>query len=632
MGIVVPDSRVDQALANMPADFFERLRQGRSASISRDMVRGVIADWEKVNLASEIGTGVTRVSETEVRRKARETLEKVRVHFVSLPTSLYFDGSEVIPPEELQAHFEAFKNTPQGEGEGFGYGYQIPTRLTVQYIKADIDTLLAHAGDTIRVTEDQARTYYTENKSRFRRPPPTPPTSPPLPSPLLPTTSPAATAPAATAPASRVPTTVKAAIVHAQEVVATTTQPTTRPTSRATTSPSASRPTKIPAKPTPPLYSSFDEVRSDVEQRIKREKLTELAIKAMESIQQRLYKPWYVAGRDEEGYPEAPPATATLDHYATELAAVQKRWTLARNFTVTTTKPFNASPSGASAVPGIGQTFPVDPLDRAGGFMMQIQYVKGVGTYPTGQSNTDTSLYLGTFQTSPKLLKDGDGSVYLWRVVAVDPAHAPATLQEVDFKVEADLRALHAYQKAGELAQQLRPIAREKGLDAAFNELPEDIRNRLTLMTPPPFARVIQSTRQSFSSRQPLEQPSPVQGLTGSLDSRKRFIEACFEMADAPQIAADDHRVKVLEMPEARQWVVIEWRETQPMLRVAYQSQRESIRQSLTQTLRGEALRQWFTRENVRRRTGYAPVNPPVGADDDASETPATPDATEGAE
>ena len=48
---------------------------------------------------------------------ARDTLEKVRVQYASLPVRSFLDATEEISDDEIASHFEARKDTASGEGD-----------------------------------------------------------------------------------------------------------------------------------------------------------------------------------------------------------------------------------------------------------------------------------------------------------------------------------------------------------------------------------------------------------------------------------------------------------------------------------------------------------------------------------
>ena len=165
-GLKVTDAQANEALGGMQPARLNDVR--KRMQVSMDDIRNAIKDWIMVMRAAETATAVGHVTEPQLRLMARDTLEKVRVQYASLPVRSFLDATEEISDDEIASHFEARKNIPAGEGEGLGHGYQTPTQLVVQYVMADVSNLTAD----MTVTEEEARAYHIENKGLFRRPTP----------------------------------------------------------------------------------------------------------------------------------------------------------------------------------------------------------------------------------------------------------------------------------------------------------------------------------------------------------------------------------------------------------------------------------------------------------------------------
>ena len=296
-------------------------------------------------------------------------------------------------------------------------------------------------------------------------------------------------------------------------------------------------------------------------------------------------------------------------------------------FTTGITEPFDATVSKAARIPQLGRSRPADPSVLVGGFSSLVVKVKGVAPFPDPDDpSADTSLYLGLYQTCPIVLLDDDtGNVFLFRVLNVEPAHAPASVDEVRLKIISDLRKLHGYQRAEALARQLEPVARSQGILAAHTSLDATVRTRVRIHNPPPFARIVRTERppSRLGPGGIVEQPSPVRGIYGSTESRERFIQACFELGETPTTQPTDRRVRVLGRDDVREWVLIEWIETIPMRREDYRKEREKLLTMLRRQQQLELRRRWFDRENLRRRAGFHEIVSAEAEENEEASAPA---------
>ena len=104
------------------------------------------------------------LSDNRLVREGRRQLEGADVQLVVLPAKA--DDAAAPTPEELQAHFDAWKDTVPGEGD-HGFGYRLPDRATVEWLV--IPRASVEAGIRAAVADDDTdvRMFWRRNEGRF---------------------------------------------------------------------------------------------------------------------------------------------------------------------------------------------------------------------------------------------------------------------------------------------------------------------------------------------------------------------------------------------------------------------------------------------------------------------------------
>jgi hypothetical protein len=184
--------------------------------------------------------------------------------------------------------------------------------------------------------------------------------------------------------------------------------------------------------------------------------------------------------------------------------------------------------------------------------------------------------------------RDAEGNYYVFRITAADPAHAPATIAEVEKKVRDDWTTAQAYDKAKQQAQQLLAAAKTQGLDAAAKtggDLP-----------------VITTGLFYDSPRFPIDNYNlPAQSLP-------KFVQDAFALFHDRLKTGNEHPMSVIELPKSATAVVAQLTDAKPAIKhdrfdllvAATQHQLGAQRQAIM------ALR-WFTPDLIQARMEFQP-------------------------
>lgn len=102
---------------------------------------GIVSDWRMQNLVDQLS-------------------HEIDIKLFILSADSFLDDVPEPTEEELQAHFEQYKDVKPGEGE-YGLGYRQSDRVKIEYLKIDYTSVL----DQINVTGKDARKWYYLNKN-----------------------------------------------------------------------------------------------------------------------------------------------------------------------------------------------------------------------------------------------------------------------------------------------------------------------------------------------------------------------------------------------------------------------------------------------------------------------------------
>ena len=156
----------------------------RGFRIRTDRVLDAVGQYLAVAESTRAITIATLPSETEIRSAARQALERVKVRAVVLPAIAFFDAAVQFTEEQIQTHFQKYRD--REAGKGLDFGYRVPPSVRVQYIKIDRNRIMESIG--VANIESKAKKYFQEQRERnpdFRRPAPAEPVEPTPPSPFM---------------------------------------------------------------------------------------------------------------------------------------------------------------------------------------------------------------------------------------------------------------------------------------------------------------------------------------------------------------------------------------------------------------------------------------------------------------
>ena len=102
------------------------------------------------------------VSDVRLQNLAEDLRHTVSVAAVLVDAGKFIDEVPEPTEEELQAHFEKYRDVRPGEGE-FGLGYRLEDRAQVEYLTLDYDSVL----ESIPATGLNGRRWYDQNRPRL---------------------------------------------------------------------------------------------------------------------------------------------------------------------------------------------------------------------------------------------------------------------------------------------------------------------------------------------------------------------------------------------------------------------------------------------------------------------------------
>ncbi|MCP4247112.1 MAG: hypothetical protein GY778_08685 [bacterium] len=543
-----------------------------------EQIYAAAAQFFSVRQAVEAVAAAAQTSEAELRIAARNAFERVSVHVVALPADALVDSEATFTDEQLNEQLGKYRE--QQPKQGLNFGYHLPQRAKAQYLRVDLEKVIAG----LRIGESTllraARDHWKANREdpAYLRPPPEPD-----PVPTTQSTQPAESA-AEDDPAAP-------DVADASDDESATTQPT-----------DAADATSKPADDPPPskYYETFTEARVAALAVIRKQKAADRAAKVAEALAQRVAEPWFDTDRGEDQYKVLPPEQDDLSFYDTAQADLPPERVYEGAVTVGTTDWFSAQ--DVRLLPGLGRAQLAIPGGESRRFGQLAFQVQGLADMPQ-RSEADTSLFLARYESCPLPLTDPDGNLYIYRMVAVEPARAPETLDEVRPAVIADLRLLKAFEEAQRLGQSLldRAVAAEGGLKAAW-EADTELQGRLGenggFAESNPFSRERVQKFSGFSF------PTYVNkvGIVA-----RPFVDRCFELGTATDPAG---RFAVIPIEDSAMVAVVQWTETLPMREDSYEVGRQQVAAGIMGLRRQQLVAQWLNPELIRSRNEFEPEKP----------------------
>ncbi len=513
----------------------------RRLRVKPGLIYEALAEMRSVQIVAEAMTGVSAPSTAEVRRAARDALDRVKVNAVVLPAALFVDETAEFSDERLEAQLEAHRDAKPEAGMNFGY-YVEPS-LTVQYVKIDRNAI----AERIRIPdlERKAKRYFDENREgdpAFRRPPektPVPDADPDHP-------------------------------------------------------PEAEGEQGEAESP----FLSWEQAKDAAMDAVR----TQRAAEAAEQIANwmRIYddEQWADVDRGEDRYKPAPEAVVNLEYYDKTIRKIPVTIAYPEAVTVATSGEFFRDNAGD--VEGIGSATYRPRRGASRSFAtMAFRSQPIVPTIPDGAGGRDID-YLSLYRTCPFPLGDQDGNIYVFRVAGSTPGHAAESPAEVRDRVVDDLRLTDGYELAKSWAETLRFDEDAEGLEEAYSSdgeladlVAENKGSGGGFFTSAPVARVNRdllamglNTGQTY-----------VGGGIGMVPSD--MVDRWFALEDTVEHMA------VYELPDRARVLVVEWVETERARFDEFEQMRGQLAQELATERQRTVVADWFDPEQIRARNGF---------------------------
>ena len=514
----------------------------RRNRLKPSMIWEALKEYRTVQLVAQSMGAAWVPSTAEIRSSARKVLDKVQVNAVVLPASGFIADNEEFSDRELDEQFQNFRSAKPGDGLEFGYW--VFDAVEVQYTKIDRSKLAELVG--IANEEKKAKRYYDENR--------------------------------ATDEAFR------------------------RPADDDTADGSATEDVADGAPPEPPKspYLDWPEAK-DAALAIVRDKVADDVAERMAVwLIDQASDAWMEMDRGEDRYRAIPPAAESLDVYKGLIANLPLSIAYPQAVSFGVTGAFTRDQ--ASSVKEIGRaSFQPARGARKNFAALAFRNQTVVGKIPedAGASIDD---YTARYQTSRYMLRDGDGNVFVFRVIGSVDEHAPETINEVRDQVIADLRVQHGYDSALARAEGLRSCEGGKTLKEAY-----DSDEELSII-----ADIIKTGALGFFESSPVPRLRFYEVGSGratdttyvGLGTQKvphAFIEEWFAMeGDEPT---------VMEIPQEATVLVVEWSNTQRGDEAEYEEMRGRLASSLATKRSRDAISDWLDPDNIRARNGFELVS-----------------------
>ncbi|HEV2292823.1 MAG TPA: SurA N-terminal domain-containing protein [Tepidisphaeraceae bacterium] len=556
MGIAISDDRANEVLVNELAGAIPPDKQ------SADRLRRAIANFLAVQVAFDRGSSVIKVSDPAVQHELARRTQNVTVNVSSFPAAEYAEKVPAPTTQQLQAHFQKYKDVSpvvDPKENPFGFGYRYPNRATLQYISVPRENVrkMVEASRTDYEWEVEASKYYLQNQSQF----PTTQGSQP-----------------ATGPA--------------------TTQSTTTASAQSTTQ--AKGPTTRP----------FEEVRDDAKARIV---VPEVERRAAE-IQSRIAA---IMAADYQAFRSAVPEPSAGSTQPTKAAPNSSQgvpynsYEYLQRLAQTIQRDFNVLPTVAAYDDQLRTQEELAALPLIGAAMADetnqpfAQYITTAAQPFLPEDQRDSSGALPLLAPS-RPLRDPANNAYIVRLTAADPAHAPATLAEVEEAVRADVIAAAAFEQARSDAAKLLEQAKQTGLRQAAQS------GQRNVLTVGPF-------------------PFDIRGKLPGLelendDSTARFAEGAFDLLATPAPREGAKPVGLIELPNEGKVYVAELADVHQRPQMAMfggDTPGKEIERGLLQELRRVFEMHWFNFEDIKQRLNYVATE--AARDEREPQAPRTP-------
>lgn len=511
-----------------------------SFRVKPERVLDALADYESVTQTAFALSSATVPSEAALLAAFRESMEKAKIKAVMLPAEAFVDQGAPFTEDEIEAQYEQHRE--REAGTGLNFGYHVPPTLQVQYIKIDH----AKLAPEVRVAnlEKKAKALFDERKERdpaFRRP-----------------AEELARAEAAAAGA---------------EGAAT-------------------------EQPSP--YLTWEEAKDKAVELVKAQEANEAAGRMADWLLQSLGLPWLEADREKDGYKKTPESVTGSDYYTGVLHTLPPALRYPQAVSIETTPFF--SQNDADDVPAIGEALFVDP-QRPGRSetLGQLAFrTKAIVPDISDDKEATAGDFLSPFQTSRYALRDTASNVYLFRVVASRPAHAPNSLDEVRDKVVRDLRLIRGFAEAKRHAAALAGCDESTSLREAY-DADAALTERITAYgqftagysEPPPVARASQIAASIGNIGDTVDLGSQIGAVPADV------VESWFASTRV------EGEKSIVELKDRSTVMVVEWGGVERTKPTDLDEQRKTFTDLMIRMRTQEVIREWFDSDNIRARNGF---------------------------
>jgi hypothetical protein len=522
MNVHVPSDRVEDVLRTMEQN---GLLAGYP-QYNRDAMTYSLSNWLTILNAFDRVASIPKVSAPAATHAIAASQQRITLNLVEFPAQRFRDSVAAPTAEQLQQHFTAYKDrNPQDSETGIGYRY--PNRVKLSYVMVPIEKIKP------TVTDEEIYEYYAANQKDF-------PASQPA---TLPATT-AATAPAATQQASTTPS-------------------------------------------TQPAYRDWREPQ--VKDEIRAKLASERAEKLTKQIEQTMRNDFAAyrnalrqgaattgpSGASSLGVPYA--SQEYLDRLQIKIQKSRDARGVLPETTTFATQFMDRE--FLAALKGIGDATVADTAVPFPTYVFQA--AEPLFLNPPAQPG-DRELAL--LQPSA-ILRDAANNRYIFRITEVDPAHAPASLAEVETKAREDWIRLQAYEKAKAAAEKFLAEAKSKGLQGAANAA-----GNLPLVNSGSFSVSAQPENPKITDEK----------------ARAAFIEGGFSLLHERLRTNQQHPVGLIDLPRIATVYVAQLDDAQPATRtpifelMVYDTQRRlEARQA------DSLIATWFSPTAIESRLDY---------------------------
>ncbi len=298
------------------------------------------------------------------------------------------------------------------------------------------------------------------------------------------------------------------------------------------------------------------------------------------------------------GYRQPPEKVAELGYYEGILENMPK--TIAYRDAVTVVKTDFFGQDEASKVPEIGRATYRPQSGYSWRTLRDLAFrSEAVVDRIPRDAEVDRAEYTSLFQTSPYVLKDSTGNLYVFRVVDSKPKHIAESVAEVREQVVEDLKLAKGMAIALARAEGLRSCSPDVSLQEAFEsdaELMGMEGSGVGFAESSPVARY---TTSEITSGQ--RNPTKYVGIgIGAVPSE--IVDKWF------QLEGGWERTAVYELKDRAAVMVVEWTESQPARIDQFEQQREQLATQMKTARQAQAISDWFKPDNIRARNQFKVV------------------------